>query len=351
MREFSPLMLTIARESRKKSQTALAQEVGITQSAISQMESGLISPSEKVARDLARALGYRAPLLYESVAFKQLPITFFRKKARLGVRDVNAIRARVNLFRLRIAALLRSYPLDEPTIALANLASEGLAPADAAHRLRIYWNVPPGPIRDLTALMESSGIVVVPMDFGTSAVDGLSIYEPTDVLPPMIFLNPAVPPDRWRLTLGHEAAHIVMHHHLKIPPEAKDMESEAYEFAVELLAPFAEIGGQLSRLSMHRLAALKKHWGVSMAALLKLAQDRGRVSPSEARRYWIQLGKGGRQEPVQIDPERPKTLTAMVKYHVDALGYTVQDLSDILYLNPDELRADFGLSPAPLRLA
>ncbi|MBK7012326.1 MAG: ImmA/IrrE family metallo-endopeptidase [Xanthomonadales bacterium] len=44
----------------------------------------------------------------------------------------------------------------------------------------------------------------------------------------MIFINKDVPGDRWRFTLAHELAHLVMH---DIPKP--DMEDEADEFASE----------------------------------------------------------------------------------------------------------------------
>ena len=106
-----------------------------------------------------------------------------RKKARVRVKDVGAIRARVNLYRLRVEILLRSYDLLDAQLVLADTKAEGISASEVARRLRVYWNVPPGPIGDLTTLVESHGILVIPMEFGNAAVDGLSLYEPNDTLP------------------------------------------------------------------------------------------------------------------------------------------------------------------------
>ena len=351
MREFSPLMLAIARESRKMSQTALAKAAGISQSAVSQMESGVIAePTDRVVAQLAEALRYTPTVFYASIRFQQLPITFFRKR-RMGVKDVSAIRARVNLFRLRVETLLKASEYEGPRIALADLQSDDITPPEAAQRLRLFWNVPAGPILDLTSLVESFGIVIVPMDFGTRAVDGLSIYEPSDSLPPMIFLNDGIPADRWRLTLAHELGHIALHHHLNIPPSHEPLEDEAFDFAAEFLAPAREIAGQLVRVDMHRLALLKRHWRVSMASLLMRAQKMGRLNKRDAKWLWIQLGPGGKNEPVEIAPERATFLRSLVEYHLNRLDYSARDLSAILHMSPEELRSDFGLLPAPLRLA
>lgn len=351
MSEFSPLMLTMARESRTLSQTALAKAAGISQSAISQMESGLISPSPAVAAKVAEVLGYETTLLYAAVRFQQLPITFFRKKARVAARDVSAIRSRVNLHRLRAETLLRAVEVMDPRLLLIDLQKEGLTPTEAAQRLRVYWNIRPGPINDLTTLVEKSGVVVVPIDFGTAAVDGLSLFEPADSLPPMIFLSRSMPADRWRLTLAHELAHVILHHHLPIPPSADQMEDEAFEFAGEFLMPVREIKGQLARLTMQRLAALKKHWRVSMASLVMRARRLGLVSPRQERGLWVQLSRGGRAEPVLIDPEHATLLRSLVNRHLEELGYSVKDLSRALHLKVEEFRGEYGLAAAPLRLA
>lgn len=349
--EFSPLMLVVARESRKLSQTALAKAAGVSQSAVSQLESGIIAATEATLEALASVLDYPTSLFYQRIRYQQLPLTFFRKKSRVGVREVAAIRARVNLYRLRIETLLRGADIPDARIALADLSAQGLKPEDAANRLRTYWNVPPGPIKDLTSLVESFGVIVVPIDFGTQQVDGLSLYEPSDTVPPLIFLNPSLPPDRWRMTLAHELGHIALHHHLPIPGDEKAMEAEAFAFAQEFLMPRREIWGQLSYLSMTNLAALKRHWRVSMRGVLKRAEALGRISDRHARRLWTQLSRDGVVEQVEIAGESATSLKRLVENHTANLGYSQRDLSKILHLRPEELRSDFGLTSGHLRIS
>lgn len=343
-------MLTIARESRGLSQVALAKESGISQGLISQIETGLKPLTNDVVQRVSPALRYPPSLFQVSVRFQQLPISFFRKKSRVGVRDVNAIRARVNLYRLRLEVLLRASEFNDPRVALMDIAREGLSASAAAQRLRVYWNVQPGPIRDLTALVESFGILVIPIDFGNAAVDGLSLYEPNDTLPPMIFLRSSMQTDRWRMTLAHELGHIVLHHHLRIPPDTKDMEDEGFEFAQEFLMPTRDVSGHLYSLTMPRLAQLKIHWRVSMAALVKRAVALGRLSDRHSRRLWIQLGKHGINEPVTLDREDARNVKKLVIRHLQELGYTPVDLSRVLHQELDEFQSDFGVSASYLRL-
>lgn len=349
MAEFSPLMLTIARESRKLSQSGLAGLAEVSQSALSQFEAGTRSPTDDVVHRLARALRYPASIFSVSLRFQQLPMTFFRKKSRVSVRDVNAIRARVNLYRLRLEILMRSADIEDARVTLTHLEKEGLSPEDAANRLRTYWNVPPGPIKDLTSLAESHGIVVVPFDFETAQVDALSIYEPNDTLPPMVFINTNVPPDRYRMTLGHEIAHIVLHHHLSIPAETKDMEIEAFAFASEFLMPGKEVNASLRFLTMHRLAALKKHWGISMAAILRRAYQKGLVTDRAYRGLNIHLRRG--PEEVEVARESPSIVSRLVERHLGDLRFTSQSLGQVLHSTPEEFRTDFGPAAGRLRLA
>ena len=178
----------------------------------------------------------------------------------------------------------------------------------------------------------------------------LACTKTTDTLPPMVFLNPNLPGDRWRLSLAHELGHIILHHHLDVPTSDKQMEREAFEFAVEFLAPAREISGQLQHITMNRLAALKKHWRISMAALLMRATRMGYISERHARRFWIYLKKNGRNEPVVILSERATTLHIVVRHHLDNLGYSMKDLSKVLHQFVEECRVDFGISPTRLRL-
>ncbi len=78
-----------------------------------------------------------------------------------------------------------------------------------------------GPIRNLTAAVERAGACIVPM-VGLEGVDGLSSW--VDGVP-VIGLSPSVPGDRFRLTLGHELAHLMFH---KRPGENAEREGNRF---------------------------------------------------------------------------------------------------------------------------
>ena len=135
---------------------------------------------------------------------------------------------------------------------------------------------------------------MIPLHVDHKDFDGLSIYEPGDILPPMIFLNPDMPGDRWRLTLAHELGHIVLHHHQRMLPEHHELEREAYDFATEFLAPRQESASHLRSVSMQRLAQISHRvadsvWHEGMRAVVPRVD---RVARREGPRLHRLRGRG-----------------------------------------------------------
>lgn len=350
-RKANPVMLVLGRESRGYSQTALAKKVGALQATLSKIESGLLPAPKILVEKIADALNYPPSFFYQSHRFQQLPMSFFRKRKKLASGDVRAIRAKINIARLRLEVLLRSGEVPEPRLVLTDLQKTGGTPEETAALLRVRWNLAPGPIADLTKTIEDAGILVVFCDFETDLMDGVSLYEPGDTLPPMIFVSPRIPGDRLRWTLSHELAHIVLHHHLSVLPDDEDTEKEANLFASEFLMPAREIRGQLGYLTMQRLAQLKVHWKVSMRAILNRAVALDRVSKRSASYLWMNLGKaGGTTEPVSIEAERPSFVRDLVGKHLKEYHYSTKDLATVLHQSIDELRAEYALQQSNLRL-
>jgi hypothetical protein len=53
--------------------------------------------------------------------------------------------------------------------------------------VRAQWQMPTGPVRDLTRAVEAAGVVVVHSTLGGSAIDGVTFRAPG--LPPLIVLK------------------------------------------------------------------------------------------------------------------------------------------------------------------
>ncbi len=220
---------------------------------------------------------------------------------------------------------------------------------EIARLVRERLHISRGPIQDLTKAVEDAGILVIPIDFETKRVDAISRWIPG--LPPLFFVNMHSPKDRYRFSLAHELGHIVMH---ELPNP--DIEDQANRFAAEFLLPEREISSELSNLNLTKLAILKRYWKVSMAAILMRAQALNTVTANRARYLWAQMAKAGykTREPAELDVqgEQPHLLDKLIEKHRQELGYSIDDLSEMLALKKEELWLLYlqGRDRPPLRM-
>lgn len=161
-----------------------------------------------------------------------------------------------------------------------------------------------GPIRNLTALVERAGVCLTPV-VGLEGVDGLSSWV-GDV--PVIGLSPSVPGDRFRLTLGHELAHLLLHKR----PDAT-IESEANRFSTNLLFPAAEFEAQMpARPQLRDFVSLKTSWGISVAALVYRAHELDYIDDRRYRALQIQMSRWRRNEPATFDPVHAELMNRLI---------------------------------------
>ena len=221
------------------------------------------------------------------------------------------------------------------------------SPAMCAKHLRDFWKIPKGRVTNLTKLIEDNGIVIIPLDLGE--MSGFSTYINGNI--PVIYVNSNLSPDRYRLTIAHELGHIIFHFGNKVSQE-RNLESEAYEFAIELLVPEGNIRPYFTKISIDKLADLKSYWYVSMQALLRYANTLGMVTQNQYKYLWIQMGSLGyrRNEPVSIPMEKPGLITEIVNAYVSDLGYSKEELASVLQMNVSELERIYFASKGKLKV-
>ncbi|NNB89655.1 XRE family transcriptional regulator [Corallococcus exiguus] len=338
---FNPEMFIRAREAAGLNQTELAKAIGVTQGTISKVETGQLPPMPPMLEQAAEALEVRSSLFFRWPPHCVLPLTFHRKKVRLPATDLRRIHAGIALRRVALEVLTRAADVPENMLPAIRLDARGITPARAAQEVRIQWRLPRGPVENLTELLEDKGVVIFPEDFGTDLIAGVSTYEPSDGLPPTIFMNAASPPDRWRFTLAHELAHMVLHHHLPFPPD--ECEAEADEFASEFLMPESDIKGFLGGLTLEDAASLKRAWKTSMSSLVLRAATLERIGARQKQSLFIQMSKFGwrTREPVELDPEVPSLFVELSQAHIDGLNYSEEQLAVALDIPTGRLRADY----------
>jgi len=344
--KLNPEMVILAREYQGLTQEEVGEKSGLSQPRIARVEAGIGAElSEDELNRLFAALAFPREFFYlNEVRFGYGTSSIFTRTRQTTAAEKKRLRSLINVLRIHTKRMLdhvevgASRPL--PRLALADYTSA----SSAAGALRDAWRLPLGPIKNLTKLIEGAGVIIIECDFGAIPMDATSIA--VDDLPPMIFINRDVPGDRWRFTLAHELAHLVMH---DIPKP--EMEDEADEFASEFLVPGAEIAPDLSRMRVDRLDSymtLKSYWGVSIASLIMKAKALGKLSPDQSKSLFVQMSKLGirKNEPNPIPRERPSLHPMLVGYFKNDLGFTDDEFAKVVVFNQDRLKELYALSPS-----
>lgn len=340
MMKVNPAMIVLAREYRGLTQEELARRIYVGQATIAKIEGGIqTSIQDATGQHLSDALNFPPEFFAQEedlIGFGSSAY-YYRKKAELSASDRKRIHGMVNLLRIHLKKFLDFVEIGaKRPLPKLDIGDEyGGSAAKAAQAVRSFWGLPDGPVNNLTGLIESAGVVVIPCAFGTRAMDATSLR--LTEMPPVIFINRDVPGDRWRFTLAHELGHLVMH---QIPHEL--MEDEADTFAAELLMPQLEIKAQLSRYGRLRLvdlANLKTYWKASMGALIERAHDLKVIDDNQRRYLWMSMNRNGYRtnEPNPLPQEEPKNHRKIVEFFLHDLKYSPEDFSRLLRVNPPEL--------------
>ena len=272
--------LKAARTMAGLSMDALVEKMGrlVSKQAISKYENDLMSPDGSVLTALCRSLGVKPDYFYSRYNVS-LDAVNFRKKAALGARAVESLKARIKDRIERYAELESFLPDIEP---FANpLAGELVASQEDVERaalgLREAWGLgPEGPVGSVVDLLEDHAVRMIEADEG-KGFDGLSGWVDSA---PFVVLNSASPSDRKRLTALHEFAHLTLPFDASL--EAKGSERLCNSFGGAFLLPREvlrkELGAKRSDISWYELGALKVQYGLSMQAVLYRARQCGIIT-------------------------------------------------------------------------
>ncbi len=297
---------------------------------------------------ISRVLNYTTEFFFQKDQIYGLGSSFLfhRQRKDVPVLVQRRVQAEINLLRMQVERLLRGVDLEADNhFETLDIDAFNGKVDKVVSLVRAAWKIPTGPLASVTASIESAGGIVLRCSFETRLIDAAHLWLPG--MPPLFFVNRDSPGDRLRWTLAHEIGHAVMHAN----PTSEDVEGQADRFASELLMPAEEIRHQLEGLTIERAAALKQHWKVSMAAIIKRASDLGCITKSKTKSLFAYLGAQGYRlnEPFPIPVEEPQTIRQLVTLHRGALGYDDFDLARLLF-SPDPQFFSPGQSPAIFKL-
>lgn len=336
---LDPLRVTFARELRGLTKKELAGRIQKTPSAMSQIERGLIRPDLETFVSISFALKLPPSFFTEEQAsskhielaschFRSLrstPQSMRRQSTRKGDLCINFIEL------LESKGLL--FPKEKVT-KFSFPAETGEDIENAAIALRRHWNLGLGPIPNIIKLVESKGVVVLPLEEVCNKVDAYSTWRGQR---PCMLLSQTKSASRVRFDVSHELGHLIMHEETAAG-EVKT-ERQANRFAGAFLAPRDSFIEECPRRwSFQAFKQMKLRWRMSIQALLYRAKDLGCISQSTHQRAMIQISKAGmrKNEGKEWDMEKPVLVTQALELLSDRV--TLDELADEMSLYPKELR-------------
>ncbi|HEX8433426.1 MAG TPA: XRE family transcriptional regulator [Longimicrobium sp.] len=337
VQRFRPARLVLAREARGLQKRELADRVGLTPSAISQIERGKTRPTAETLLRLALTLGVRAEFLAAPppalIAAEDCHFRRLRSATQTEQRRVRA-RGAMILEVVRHLEELAELPAESVTALAAHV--EGRDEVEAlAERVRAEWGLGQGPISSMVALLERHGVLPVEIDGHSERLDAFSVWADRR---PMVFLaTEKGSASRRRFDAAHELGHLLMH--VDVAAGDAALENQADAFASAFLLPRASFAAECpARLSWPELVELKRRWKVSLAAMVRRAYDLGIYSEATYRRGYMQLNKRGwrESEPAEPEMERPAVLRQVIRLLEEA-GYPRARVAESVHLHTTDL--------------
>lgn len=302
----------MARQLAGLKKSHLASLIEMSPSSVTAWETGVKQPNRATVAKLALALRVE-PEFFSGGAPTRVNRPHFRSLRATTQVAQDEAEAYSRLV-AEVAGML-DKAVEFPQTLLPDLAVDAderdLSPETAAGSAREFFGVSEGPIQHVIRLTERAGVVVVFCGPGVASIDAYSVHTATR---PVIVLNP-VKDDyyRQRFDVAHELGHLVMHHDAE--PGGRTSEDQAHRFAAEFLMPAEEIAPLLpsstAGKAWSRLAELKEHWGVSLAALLYRARALDVMSDVSYRNAMVRMSQNGwrRAEPGRVSTlEMPSML-------------------------------------------
>lgn len=293
-------------------QGELSERAGLTQGAVSLIETGRITPSSQTVAAIVGATGFGEAWLHRDglIAFPEGTFRF-RKKANASVRSGTRARRRLEVVFELVHELRQGLrlppirlPMNQPPAVREDIE---VCAAEVREALGL---APSGPVAHLMRAAERAGVLFVGLPFEHEGHDGVSVWLDVDEIP-MVGYKPNGVGDRQRLTVAHELGHLVLHS----VKTGEHPEQDAFHFAGALLVPYEDAREALvTPLTLSTLTRLKSVWGVSIQALIQRAASLGLMGDDHRRSLYKQLSARGwrRQEPVEVGREDPKMFAKII---------------------------------------
>jgi Zn-dependent peptidase ImmA (M78 family)/transcriptional regulator with XRE-family HTH domain len=336
---LDPQRISFARELRGLTKKELAAKIKKTPSAISQIERGLISPDLETFVRISFVLQVTPSFFIErktSAKPIDLAACHFRS-LRSTSQAMRRQSTRNGELCIDLMEVLQSKGIVFPKEQISDFhftVEHDNEIEEAATTLRKHWNLGLGPIPNIVQLIESKGILVLPLPFEVDKVDAYSTWRGKQ---PCILVSYKKPASRIRFDVSHELGHLAMHEDA-VAGDAR-AERQANMFAGAFMAPKDSFLEECPRRwSFAAFQKLKERWKMSIQALLYRAKQLGRISTSTHRRAMIQISDAGmrKDEGNEWEKEKPVIVTQALELLHDQI--TLDDLASEISIYSTELK-------------
>ncbi len=308
-----------ARRRARASQRDLAAVSGVSATAISKYERGLMKPGSEVILKIAHALDVDVSFFLRPERVKTIEPAY-RKLKKLSKTSERQLIERIRDW---LERYLEAEDITEPE-RRAYTMPEGFPyevqtmddAERAADQLRDLWDLGSDPIENLTSILEHRGVRVGVLE-ADDAFDACTFIADVNGGVPVMVTRRGVPGDRQRFSLAHELGHLV----LQFPEGMTDTEEEraCNRFAGALLAPaeqlLQDVGETRGSISKEEILVLKHTYGISMRALTFRFRDSGVITEAEWKSVQRAFTSAGwhRQEPGKpVAAEEPQRFRMLV---------------------------------------
>lgn len=282
-----------ARQRMGLTMDALAKLTGneVSKQTISKYEAGKTLAGSAVLCKLTEALNVSFDYFFKPFSFDISEVEVsFRKKASVGVKEITRLKIRIQEEVEKFIDIEKVLGLDTPQLSLdipvvVNTPSQmkGLA-----MQLRDYWGLGTAPIPSVANLLISHGIKVFEIN-GPDGFDGIS-GKANDAIMVIVTNKDVQHPERNRLTLFHELAHLIVNEAFSVKLTNYEKECLCNVFASEMLMPSAILENAFSyksQIAFQELVKIQTTYGISIDAVMYSLKRLGVVSDKRYRSYCI----------------------------------------------------------------
>lgn len=346
-----PSRIRAARELRGYTQVETVQRMAtpVSAAALSQLESGKARPTMRTLEGLAAVL--EVPLEFFFAEWDVAGtddvlshVPYFRDLAATPARERRRAGALALLLSVLLAAVETRVRL--PSLAIPDFATAADATREeieeVAQAVRGEWDLADNPIGSVTEQIEQHGVPVARLSLGEHRVDAFSVRF--DRRPLILLTDDKSNYVRSRFDAAHELGHLIMHR--RGDPSDRAIERQAHNFAASFLMP-ADVARdilprRIDAAAWTIFAALKRDWGVSIAALLFRTRDLGLISADSYRnamkymsmRGWRKSEPGDRQMGA---PEPPRMIERALRLIKVQYSETLEDLARMTHLPVEDI--------------